>query len=66
MGEQGKTKRKQKEGMVNTVLRIPEETYNQVKMLAIDQKRSINNQILVILEDFFNVNTIGKDGESHA
>jgi len=32
-------------------LRLPQELYNKIKALAIDEKRSINSQIIVLLEE---------------
>lgn len=39
--------------MINTSLRIPEELYEQIVQLSLDEERSINNQIIFILRRYF-------------
>lgn len=39
--------------MKNIALRIPEELAEKIKVLAKEQNRSINGQIITILEEFF-------------
>ena len=42
-------------GITRTVLRIPDDLYEKVKDIAENEKRSINNQILVIIEEWIKV-----------
>ena len=38
--------------MVNSNLRIPEELWNKLKKISYDEKRSINSQIIYIIEKY--------------
>lgn len=42
--------------MVNSNLRIPEELWNKLKKIAFDEKRSINSEIIYIIEKYIEEN----------
>ncbi len=40
--------------MITTTIRIEEELYNKIVKLALDNRRSINSQLLIMLENQLN------------
>lgn len=38
--------------MITTTLRIDEELYNKIVQLALENRRSINSQLLIIIEEY--------------
>lgn len=40
--------------MITTTIRIEEELYNKIVKLALDNRRSINSQLLIMLENQIN------------
>lgn len=38
--------------MITTTIRIEEELYNKIVELAVENRRSINSQLLVMLEEY--------------
>lgn len=42
--------------MITSNLRIPEEIWNELKKIAYDEKRSINSQIIYIIEKYIEEN----------
>lgn len=40
--------------MITTTIRIEEELYNKIVKLALDNRRSINSQLLIMLENQVN------------
>lgn len=42
--------------MITTTIRIDEDLYNKIVELALENRRSINSQLLIMLEEFINKN----------
>ncbi len=41
--------------MITTTIRIEEELYNKIVQLALENRRSINSQLLIMLEKYIEI-----------